>query len=207
MQDLGFVEYVENLPIEEQNKLFSSTLLYFLPWRAVWNGNSVSTPCRPVFDASHPTSTGISFNDILAKGRNNMNKLLEVVIRWMIRCAYHTDLQNMYNRVLLEPQHCYQLYYFQKDLDPNEDPKMKVIKTLIYGVKPSGNQAERGIRETANLQRTEYPRQNEVISRDIYVDDCLSGKIHLKLPGRLLTVGNCFKSRWLQVEGNYFLRI
>ena len=74
-----------------------------------------------------------------------MNKLLEVVIRWMIRCAYHADLQNMYNRVLLEPQHwCYQLYYFQKDLDPNEDPKMKVIKTLIYGIKPSGNQAERG---------------------------------------------------------------
>ena len=66
------------------------------------------------------------------------------------------------------------MYYFQKDLDPNEDPKMKVIKTVIYGVKPSGNQAERGIRETANLQRTEYPRQNEVISRDIYVDDCLS---------------------------------
>ena len=178
LQDLGFVEYVENLTIEEQNKLFSSTLLYFLPWRAVWNGNSVSTPCRPVFDASHPTSTGISLNDILAKGRNNMNKLLEVVIRWMIRrCAYHTDLQNTYNRVLLEPQHwCYQLYYFQKDLDPNENPKMKVIKTLIYGVKPSGNQAERGIRETANLQRTEYPRQNEVISRDIYVDDCLSGE-------------------------------
>ena len=103
MQDLGFVEYVENLTIEEENKLFSSTLLYFLPWQAVWNGNSVSTPCRPIFDASHPTSMGISINDILAKGRNNMNKLLEVEIRWMIRCAYHTDLQNMYNRVLLEP--------------------------------------------------------------------------------------------------------
>ena len=80
--------------------------------------------------------------DILTKGRNN-------------RCAYHTDLQNMYNRVLLEPQHwCYQLYYFQKELDPDEVPKTKAIKTLIYGVKPSGNQAKRGIRETADLQRT-----------------------------------------------------
>ena len=26
------------------------------------------------------------------------------------------------------------------------------------------------------MQKTEYPRQNEVISRDIYVDDCLSGE-------------------------------
>ena len=57
LHDLRFVEYVENLTIEEQNKIFPSSLLYFLPWVAVWNSNSVSTPCRPVFDASHPTST------------------------------------------------------------------------------------------------------------------------------------------------------
>ena len=50
----------------------------------------------------------------------------------------------------------------------------EVIKTLIYGVKSSGNQAERGIRETANLQKSKYPRQNEVVNKDIYVDDCLS---------------------------------
>ena len=144
------MEYIENLTIEEQNQIFSSTLLYFLPWRAVWNSNSVSTPCTPVFDASHPTSTGISLKDIFAKCRNNINKLLEVAIRWTIRwCAYHTDLQNMYNRVLLEPQHwCYQLYYFPKEIDPDEDPKTKVIKSHIYGVKLFGNQAERGIRES-----------------------------------------------------------
>ena len=107
-----------------------------------------------------------------------MNKLLEVMIRWLIRrCAYHTDLQNMYNRVFLEPEHwCYQLYYFHSELDPEEKPKLKVIKTLIYGIKSSGNQAERGVRETANLQKSEYPRQYEVVSRDIYVDDCLSGE-------------------------------
>ena len=75
---------------------------------------------------------------MLAKGKNTMNKLLEVVIRWLIRrCAYHTDLQNMYNRVLLEPEHwCYQLYYFHRELDTEENPKLKVIKTLITGLSP-----------------------------------------------------------------------
>ena len=53
---------------------------------------------------------------------------------------------------------------------------MKVIKTLIYGVKSSGNQAERGIRETGNLMKEGYPRQNEMIHNDIYVDDCTSGE-------------------------------
>ena len=63
LHDLGFVNYVENLTNEEQKKKFSSQLLYILPWRAVWNTNSISTPCRPVFDGSHPTKTGFSLND------------------------------------------------------------------------------------------------------------------------------------------------
>ena len=52
----------------------------------------------------------------------------------------------------------------------------KSIKTLIYGVKSSGNQAERGLRETARLSKDEYPRVNEIVEKDIYVDDCLSGE-------------------------------
>ena len=38
-------------------------------WRTGWNGNSVSTPCRNVFDASHHTGSGTSLNDMLAKGK------------------------------------------------------------------------------------------------------------------------------------------
>ena len=35
----------------------------------------MSTPCRLAFDASQPTSSGASLNDLLKKGKNNMNKL------------------------------------------------------------------------------------------------------------------------------------
>ena len=50
------------------------------------------------------------------------------------------------------------------------------MKTAIYGVTSSGNQAERGIRETGKLMADQYPRVNEVIQHDIYVDDCVSGE-------------------------------
>ena len=43
-------------------------------------------------------------------------------------------------------------------------------------MKSSGNQAERGLRKTANLQKDKYPREHEIISKDVYVDDCLSGE-------------------------------
>jgi len=64
-------------------------------------------------------------------------------------------------------------------LDPSELPKEKVIKTLIYGVKSSGNQAERGLRETVCLFADKYPEVYSIVSKDVskdvYVDDCISG--------------------------------
>ena len=127
----------------------------FIPWRAVWKESSISTPCRVVFDASQATSSGFSLNDILAKGRNNMNKLVEIVIRWYThKFAFHTDVQKMYNSVKLQEEDwCLQRYILQENLDPTKIPEEKIIKTLTYGVKSSGNQAEYGLRETTRLSK------------------------------------------------------
>ena len=106
LHDLGFVDFVENLNDEDRNMIHKSEVKYFIPWRAVWNENSLSTPCRLVFDASQTTKDGCSLNDILAKGTNNMNKLVEIFIRWSIRaCAFHTDIQKMYNAIRLDKSH------------------------------------------------------------------------------------------------------
>ena len=83
----------------------------------------------------------------------------------------------MYNSIRLHEDHWnYQLYLWDKDLNPKLEPKIKVVKTLIYGVKPSGNQAERGLRETANLQKDDFPRQADIVNNDFYVDDCIGGE-------------------------------
>ena len=178
LHDLGFVEFLDNLSPNQREKINSSAIMHFIPWQAVWNPNSISTPCRIVFNASQATSTGFSLNSLVAKGRNNMNKLVEIVIRWLVRrCAFHTDVQKMYNAVRLDEEHwCYQLYLWQNELNLDLEPRTKVVKTLIYGVRSSGNQAERGIRQTAETQKDKYPRQYEIVNQDIYVDDCLSGE-------------------------------
>ena len=178
LQELGYVDFLENMTIIQQNKITSSAVNYFIPWRSVWNMNSLTMQCRLVYDASHPTSTGVSLNSILPKGRNNMNRLADIMIRGLVKtCAFHTDIRKMYNTVKLDEDHwCYQMYLWENDLNPTKEPKTKIIKTLIYGVKPSGNQAERGIRETGKLMKANFPRQNEIIDNDIYVDDCRSGE-------------------------------
>ena len=178
MQALGFVDYVKNLPHDQQMMLQNSKVHYYIPWRAVWNGNSVSTPCRLVFDASQATSTGLSLNDILPKGKNNMNHLQQIVLHWMChKVAIHTDIMKMYNTVKLHEDHwCMQRYIWHDELDSQKIPHEKVIKTLIYGVRSSGNQSERALRETARLSQATYPEVFEIISKDVYVDDCLSGE-------------------------------
>ena len=177
LQRLGHVDFVRNLSEEQQFKLRNNVIQNFIPWTCVWNLNSISTPCRLVFNASLPTKSSLSLNDILAKGQNNMNKLVEMMIRWMThKWALHRDVQMMYNSVkLVEENWCLQRYIWQENLDPTKIPEEKVIKTLIYGVKSSGNQAEHGLRETAKLYKDEHPEVNEIVRNDIYVDDCLSG--------------------------------
>ena len=178
LQQLGFVDWFDNLTEEEKIMILESPINHFIPWRVVWNPNSLSTFCRLVFDASMRTNKQYSLNDLVAKGRNNMNKLVEIMIRWMIyKFAFHADIQKMYNSIKLNRQFwSYQLYLWDEGLDPTKHPKWKVIKTLIYGVKSSGNQAERGLRQTAELQKEQYPRASEVIQKSTYVDDCPAGE-------------------------------
>ena len=58
-----------------------------------------------MFDTSQISNTGYSLNDILAKGRNNVNKLVEIVISWYIhKVAFYTDIQKMYSSIKLHEQ-------------------------------------------------------------------------------------------------------
>ena len=91
--------------------------------------------------------------------------------------GFHSDVQKMYNCVRLDSKDwCLQRYIWQEDLNPCKIPEEKVIKTLIYGVKSSGNLAERCIRQTANESIKDYPEITEIVNKDFYVDDCLSGE-------------------------------
>ena len=181
LQRLGFVDWVENLSDDDQKLIYEAPVQYYIPWRVVWS-DSLSTPVRPVFDASMRPSSGNSLNEILAKGTNNMNNLQQIIIRWLGKpFAYHADVSKCYNGVKLDKKHWrFQMYLFERDLDPQKEPKPKVVETVIYGVRSSGNQAERALRLTADTYETEFPMAHGIIHNDIYVDDCLSGEASKK---------------------------
>lgn len=84
-----------------------------------YNENRVSTPVRVVFDASSITKTGLSLNDILAKGIKSLNSLVEIFLSFRIHAfVLHTDIK-MYNRIKLRTEDwTYQRYWCNPTLDP-----------------------------------------------------------------------------------------
>ena len=93
------------------------------------------------------------------KDANSMNKLVEILIRWISQPrAFHTDVRKMYNAVRLDKMFWrYQLYLWNDDLAENIKHEWKVIKTLIYGVRNSVNLAECGLTRMAELCKNEFP--------------------------------------------------
>ena len=79
LQQLGFVYNLDNVS-EENKALIVGKLQNYIPWRAAWNEQSKCTTCRLVF-ASLITSTGVSLNELIAKGVNSMNKLIVILGR------------------------------------------------------------------------------------------------------------------------------
>ena len=129
LQEREHVEYEKNLNPKLQEMLKSSPIQNFIPWHIVYNTNSVTTDVRLVFNFSHSTPSGYSLNDLLAKGRNNMNKLPEIQIRWRTQLfAFHTDIEQMYPSLNLDPKHwSLQRYLFHNELNPNKDPEEKAL--------------------------------------------------------------------------------
>ena len=99
----GYASATTDLSEEQQEMLKKSDIQNFIPWTVVHKESSISTPVRPVFNASLPTPSGYSLNDILAKGINGLNKLQEIVIRWgMHAFGFHCDVTSMYNNIKLD---------------------------------------------------------------------------------------------------------
>ena len=65
LQESEFVDYLDNLSDEQRKQILNSKVKSYIPWRSVWNINSMSTKCRLVFDASYSLKGEYSLNSLL----------------------------------------------------------------------------------------------------------------------------------------------
>ena len=130
------VDYIDLSP-EEKLVVDKTDIGFFIPTSIVFK-ESLSTPCRLCLDASAKTPGGQSLNSILVKGEIelNMPRLIQNFRSDKIACT--GDLSSFFNRVKMTPEHwSLQRFRWIPDLDPNGIIHTMVVKTVIYGVRPS----------------------------------------------------------------------
>ncbi|XP_011687443.1 PREDICTED: uncharacterized protein LOC105449757 [Wasmannia auropunctata] len=119
---------------------------YYIPHHAVTKEDSITTKLRVVFDASCKTTSGRSLNEFLKVGPNLQEDLFDIVMR--LRQHKHSK----------------------------EDPvRAFELNTITYGMSSSSFMAIRCLQEATHQYKEQYPRAYEVILKDFYVDDLLTG--------------------------------
>ncbi|XP_036320476.1 uncharacterized protein LOC118734987 [Rhagoletis pomonella] len=147
---------------------------YYIPHHAV------TCKFRVVFNASVPTSTGASLNDIQLVGPSLPDSLGSILHRFRrFRVAITADIEKIFRQVLVAPEHRdYQRIIWRES--PADDIRVYRLKTITYGMACSPYNAVRTLRQCAYDNYGSVPdRRRVVLARDailtsFYVDDFLT---------------------------------
>jgi hypothetical protein len=166
--------HLEQVPVSEAVNI-SDYASCFLPHHAVFKKDSTTTKLRVVFDGSCHTTNGKSLNDNLFSGPALQQELFSILARFRTHQYVLTaDIAKMYRQILVDcDDRNYQLIVWRKRPDlPIETFR---LKTVTYGLACSPYLAIRCLHEVAKVNSSQYPTVAEVIERDFYVDDLITG--------------------------------
>ncbi|XP_070163514.1 uncharacterized protein [Polyergus mexicanus] len=148
---------------------------YYIPHHSVIKKDSITTKVRVVFDASCKTSAGKSLNDMLMVGPTLQDDLFDIILRLrQHKYTMSADVSKMYRQINVAKNHLNLqriLWRWHRD----EPIRKFQLNTVTYGMASSSFLAIRCMQEVARQMSQEYPEAAEVISKDFYVDDLLTG--------------------------------
>ena len=148
---------------------------FFLPHHAVVKEDSLSTKIRVVFDGSAKGSNGISLNDALMVGPTIQEDLFSIYTRFRsFTFAMTADIEKMYRQIEIAPEDSvYQKILWRENM--NEPIEIFKLNTVTYGTSSAPFLATRVLKQLALDERDSHPLATQVLSRDFYVDDALTG--------------------------------
>ena len=165
----GFVVTEKEFSPVELSIVRDNQTPYHIPTSIVFKSSSISSPSRVCLDGSAKTSTGYSINDLLPKGGLSLS-IGSLIQNWKaFPVAASGDLANYYCRFALSPEFWpVQKFLWIDDLDPTGTPTTYYVKTIIYGLKPSGVVCHYGINKLIEVFDC-------LKNLTLYVDDAVAG--------------------------------
>ncbi|XP_022827101.1 uncharacterized protein LOC111356845 [Spodoptera litura] len=149
----------------------------YLSHHGVLRAESSTTKLRVVFNASAKTSTGHSLNDLMCRGPNLQQDLLNLILKWRkFKYAFTADIEKMFRNIWIHPD--YQKY--QKIIWRNhqsEPLREYQLATVTYGTKAAPFLAMMTLKQLAIDERPNYPNScaPDILETSLYMDDLLHG--------------------------------
>lgn len=173
-----YIEFIREYMIlghmtENTNPKNDKYTSYILPHHGIVRETSLSTKLRVVFDASALTTSGLSFNSIQMIGPTVQDDLISILIRMRQHKFVATaDVEKMYRMIdVNETQR--QLQQILWRFEPHEKLKQYTLNTVTYGTASAPFLATRCLKQIG-IECNDKSIA-EVIQRDFYVDDLITG--------------------------------
>ncbi|XP_061710770.1 uncharacterized protein LOC133520395 [Cydia pomonella] len=145
---------------------------YYIPHHGILRESS-TTKLRVVFNASAPTSSGVSLNKIQMVGPIVQDDLLSILLRFrQHKYIISADVEKMYRQIVVHPDDTYLQRILWRD-DSSKPLKIFELNTVTYGTASAPFLATRCLKQLGLECKDEVVR--EVIIHDFYVDDLLTG--------------------------------
>ncbi|XP_074030835.1 uncharacterized protein [Leptinotarsa decemlineata] len=147
---------------------------YYMPHHSVYKPESSSTPVRVVLDASFPSDSDISLNDLLYSGPKLQTDIVTQLINFrLFKIAITSDLRQMYRQInIIEKHRRFQRLFWRFDLA--DEIQTYEISTVAFGVKSSPYLALKTVRKLIEEEGEQFPVTSRIILRDLYIDDLVS---------------------------------
>lgn len=145
----------------------------YLPHHPIVKEQSESTKLRVVFDASCPTSSGYSVNDIQMVGPCIQDSLFNILLRFRhYRYVLSGDIEKQYRQILVNEldRHLQTILWREDDHLPI---RSLTLNTVTYGFASASFLAARCLWQLGD--ECNDPRVKAIIQRDFYCDDLLTG--------------------------------
>ena len=145
----------------------------FLPIFPIYNERKGKT--RLVWDPS-ATIKGECLNDALLQGPDQVNKLIGVLMRFRLgEVGFVVDIEKMFHSFYVRKEHRDLLRFFwYKDNSPEKPLIQYRSNVMIFGSRASPACATYGLRHaTKHPEAQKYPEACQLLTQNVYVDDCL----------------------------------
>jgi hypothetical protein len=147
---------------------------YYIPYISILRKDAITTKLRNVFNASSPTSNGVSLNDTIHPGPTLLTKIFDIMVRIrQFRIVYTSDVEKMFRQILVCPEDREKLRVIWRP-KKSESLGEYWLNTITYGLDCAPWQAIRTLHQIADDHGPDQETK-EIIKKSFYMDDLIHG--------------------------------